>query len=261
MPDGSSLVYSYDPLGELIEADNADATLAFTYDRAGSLANQTSGGTASSNQPTVALSFGRDSAGRPKSLAAPWGTAGFAYDANGLLAVVTDPAGGTFKLGHDPLGRLASLTRPNGVTDAYLYDAAGDLSSRISSKGAAVLDALAYAYDISGRRVAKTDANGTTAYGYDTADRLISVLAPAGSSLPDETFAYDSTGNQTQSGQTYDAANRLLTDAKFTYAYDPEGNQTGRTERATGKITTYAWNALHQLTSAKLPDGTLVTYR
>ena len=45
------------------------------------------------------------------------------------------------------------------------------------------------------------------------------------------------------------------------YTYDSEGNQTTRTERATGKVTTYTWNVLHQMTSAHLPDGTVVTYR
>jgi YD repeat-containing protein len=102
---------------------------------------------------------------------------------------------------------------------------------------------------------------GTTTYGYDTADRLITVLAPSGSSLPNETFAYDAAGNQTGAGQHYDAANRLLSDSTYDYAYDNEGNQTTKTERATGKATTYAWNALHELTSATLPDGTVVSYR
>ena len=116
-------------------------------------------------------------------------------------------------------------------------------------------------YDDSGQLKTKTDSAGTTTYDYDQADRLISVLAPAGSALPNETFTYDPAGNQTQSGQTYDSANRLLSDAKYDYTYDNEGNQTSRTERATGKVTTYAWNALHQMTSAHLPDGSVVSYR
>jgi RHS repeat-associated protein len=47
----------------------------------------------------------------------------------------------------------------------------------------------------------------------------------------------------------------------YDYAYDGEGNQFRKTERSSGAITTYTWNALHQMTSATLPDGTLVTYR
>jgi RHS repeat-associated protein len=261
LPGGSVLTYTYDPLGRMTEADDADATLAFTYDDAGSLKSQTSGGTATSSQPTVALTFGRDTAGRPTSVIAPWGTTTYAYDANGLLKTVTDPSSGVFTFGYDPLGRLASLSRPNGVSDVYVYEPTGQLSSRTSSLGAAAIDALSYTYDDSGQVKTKTDSAGTTTYGYDNADRLISVLAPAGSALPNETFTYDAVGNQTQSGQTYDAANRLLSDAKFTYTYDGEGNETSRTERVSGKVTTYAWNALHQLTSAHLPDGTVVSYR
>jgi RHS repeat-associated protein len=261
LPDGSSLSYVFDPLGRLTDANDADATLHFAYDDASNLASQTSTGTTTSNQPSVTLSFGRDTAGRPTSLTAPWGTTGYAYDANGLLDKVTDPTGGVFSLGYDPLGRLASLSRPNGVADAYSYDKTGQFSSRASSLGSAVIDALSSTYDSSGRRTSKTDNSGTTTYGYDTADRLISVLAPTGSSLPNETFTYDAAGNQTGNGQHYDAANRLLSDAKFDYAYDNEGNQTTKTERATGKLTTYTWNALHQLTSAHLPDGSTVAYR
>jgi RHS repeat-associated protein len=261
LPDGSSLTYAFDPLGRLTDANDAAATLHFVYDDAGNLVSQTGGGTATSSQPSVTLSFGRDAAGRPTSLTTPWGSTGFAYDANGLLGQITDSFGGVFNLGSDPLGRLASLSRPNGVTDTYAYDQAGQFTSRATSKGSTVIDALSYTYDSSGRTSSKTDSSGTTTYAYDTADRLISVLAPAGSSLPNETFTYDAVGNQTNNGQVYDPANRLTSDAKYDYTYDNEGNLTRKVERASGKATTYTWNALHQLTSATLPDGTVVSYR
>jgi RHS repeat-associated protein len=106
-----------------------------------------------------------------------------------------------------------------------------------------------------------TNVSGTTTYGYDAADRLTSVLAPAGSSIPNETFEYGATGNPTNDGQQYDVANRLLSDATFDYTYDQEGNLIRKVERATGKTTTYTWDALYQMTSAKLPDGTLVSYK
>ncbi len=125
LPDGSTVAYTYDPLGQLTDANNADATLHFVYDDEGNLASQTSGGTATSAQPTVTLTFGRDPAGRPTSLATPWGTTHFGYNANGLLASVADPSGGDFTFAYDPVGRLKTLTRPNGVDDTYAYDAAG----------------------------------------------------------------------------------------------------------------------------------------
>jgi RHS repeat-associated protein len=261
LPGGARVGYTYDPIGELIEADDADARLTFSYDDSGNLASQTSAGTATSDQPTVSLSIGRDAAGRPRTLTAPWGTTSFSYDANGLLASVTDPSGGDFSLGYDPLGRLTSLSRPNGVTDSYAYTAAGQLASRSSAKSGSVIDALGYTYDDSGRVATRTDSSGTTTYGYDTADRLTSVLAPAGSPVPNEAFSYDGSGNQTGAGQVYDGANRLLADARYDYVYDGEGNLTRKTERSSGAVTTYAWNALHELTSATLPDGTVVTYR
>jgi RHS repeat-associated protein len=261
LPDGSTHSFTYDAFGQLVEADNADAKLTFTYDTTGNLVSQTSAGTAPGSQPTVALTLGRDAAGRPTTLDAPWGQTSFGYDDNGLLARVTDPAGGAFSLAHDPLGRLASLSRPNGVTDSYAYTSTGQLASRSSAKGGSAIDALSYTHDTFGRVAGKTDASGATAYGYDAADRLISVLAPAGSSVPNEAFTYDPSGNQTQAGGTYDAANRLRSDARFTYSYDGEGDQTRKTDRSSGAVTTYAWNALHELTGATLPDGSVVHYR
>jgi RHS repeat-associated protein/uncharacterized repeat protein (TIGR01451 family) len=261
LPDGSSLSCTYDPLGRLTDANDASETLHFVYNDAGDLVSQTSAGTATSIQPIVTLSFGVDGTGRPTSLTAPWGTIGFAYNGDGLLDTVTDPSGGVFNLGYDPLGQLTSMSRPNGVTDAYAYDAVEELLSRTSSRGSAAIDALSYTYDSSGRTTSKTNSSGTTSYAYDTADRLISVLAPSGSNVPSETFTYDAVGNQTGNGQTYDADNRLLSDATYNYTYDGEGNLTSKTVRASGAKTTYAWNALHQLTSATLPDGAVVSYR
>jgi RHS repeat-associated protein/uncharacterized repeat protein (TIGR01451 family) len=259
--DGTTVNYSYDAVGDLVEADNTDARLAFTYGNGGSLVSQTSAGTASSAQPTVTLSIDRDAAGRAKTLTAPWGAASFSYDGNGRLASVTDTSGSKFTIGYDPLGRLASLTRPNGVADTYSYTASGQLASRSSSKSGSIIDALSYGYDTSGRVATKTDSTGTATYSYDDADRLISVLAPSGSSVPNETFSYDGSGNQIGAGQTYDAANRLLFDAKYDYAYDGEGNLTSKTDRASGAITRYVWNTLHEMTSTTLPDGTVVSYR
>ncbi len=261
LPDGSVSSYTYDPLGRLTEADNPDATLTFTYDDAGSLTGQTSAGTATSSQPTVTLGFGRDAAGRLASVTAPWGTTTLSYDADSRLSQLVDPASGSFGFGYDPLGRLTSLTRPNGVDDVLAYDPAGQLLSRTSSVAGTVIDTLSYTYDSAGRRTSRTDAFGTMTYTYDGADRLLQSLAPAGSGLPSETFTYDAAGNRTSGSATYDGADRLLSDAKYDYTYDADGNLVSKTDRSSGQVTHYAWNALGELTSTTLPSGATIRYR
>ena len=261
LPGGATTTFGYDPLGELVEADNADLRLTFTYDDAGNLTGQTSRGTAASSQPTVTQALGHDASGLLTSITGPAGTSSLQYDANGFLTQLGNPAVGTFAFGRDPLGRLIGLGRPNGVTDVLTYDPAGDLLSRVSSTAGGPIDGLAYTYDENGRRSSLSDASGTTTYGYDQADRLTSADAPIGSLVPDEAFGYDAAGNRISGGSSFDAANRLLSDATTDYAYDNEGNLLSRTVRASGAVTHYTWNALHQLTSITLPGGATTSYR
>jgi YD repeat-containing protein len=54
---------------------------------------------------------------------------------------------------------------------------------------------------------------------------------------------------------------RLVQDADFAYGYDAEGRQTSRTDRVTGEITTYVWNAFDELVRVEHPDGTTTACR
>jgi RHS repeat-associated protein/uncharacterized repeat protein (TIGR01451 family) len=261
LPDGTSMSYAYNPLGEPTEADNQNARVSFSYDAAGYLTSQTSRGTATSNQPTVSLTVGRDSTGRISSVQAPWGATNLSYDSRGFLSTLTDGNGGTFAFSYDVLGELSQLSRPNGVNDVFTYNPLGQLLSRTSSGAGNVVDSVAYTYDMSGQPTSRTDAAGTVSYGYDAATRLLSVTPSAGSTLPTETFTYDAAGNRTSGGATYDANDRLTSDANFTYLYDNEGNLITRTEKSNVHTTHYSWNALDQLISATLSDGTVVAYK
>jgi RHS repeat-associated protein len=74
-----------------------------------------------------------------------------------------------------------------------------------------------------------------------------------------ESFSYDSVGNRLPG--VYDGANRLLEDDEYTYEYDANGNLIKKVEKATGKTTTYQYDAENQLIRVDLPDGTYATYR
>lgn len=95
-----------------------------------------------------------------------------------------------------------------------------------------------YTYDKVGNRKTKADRNGTASYTYDTLNRLIEAINPLPTN-PLESFTYDAVGNRTNSNQngtsTFNAANQLLDDTKFTYQYDANGNQIRKTNKTTGE--------------------------
>ena len=179
---------------------------------------------------------------------------------------ITDPANGVFQFGYDTLNRMVSLSQPNGVADTLAYTPSDELLSRESTLGSLLVSRAAYDYDNFGRRISRTDVNGTSTFAYDDLGQLLSATYPAGSGLTGESYSYDLAGNRTSSAGApagawvYDR-NRLMQDGLATYTYDAEGNQITRTDRATGGVTRYAWNADHQLTSVRFPDGSSETFR
>ena len=125
------------------------------------------------------------------------------------------------------------------------------------------------AYDENGNLLSATDPNGngtptagdgTTSYGYDRANRLVSV--DYSDSTPDVTFGYDNVGNRVSmsdgSGtetRAYDALDRLLSVSRgndvFSYGYDAAGNVTRRTYPDTN-VVDYAFDPLNRVTGVTL---------
>ncbi|MBI3350153.1 MAG: tandem-95 repeat protein, partial [Burkholderiales bacterium] len=70
---------------------------------------------------------------------------------------------------------------------------------------------------------------------------------------------YDANGNPTvtsTNGNTVTGtANRVLSDASYSYTYDAEGNRLTRTETATGVITRYSWDQRNRLVAATVSDA------
>jgi len=260
--------FSYDGAGRLVEAANATGAVRFGYDLADNLVAQTTTGAAGAGLPTVALTFDYDRTGAPTATTGPGGTTSFGYDGRGRLASVVDAAGGRFGFGFDDDDRVTSLSRPNGVTDALKWDpTTGELASRVAtSTGGATLARSEYTYEPSGRRTSLTDLDGLHSYSYDALGRLTGVDNPAASPLADESYTYDAGGNRTSwpgtaVGQAvYDASHRLQRDGTYDYGYDGEGRLLTRTERATGKVTTYTWSARGELLSVRAPDGRTTAY-
>lgn len=145
---------------------------------------------------------------------------------------MSSAAAGALHFGYDPPDRLNSVVRPNGGNDTLVYDLAGQLSSQSTIANGQTLARLNYTYDAAGRRNGVTDLTCTTTLGYDPAGRLVSATHPASSGLAAESFTYDN-----------------------------EGNLTSQTDRSSGAVTRYTWNADHELLDVQRPDDGQVSYR
>ncbi|CAB1057475.1 Fibronectin type III domain protein [Olavius sp. associated proteobacterium Delta 1] len=146
----------------------------------------------------------------------------YGYDpANGNLLSSTDPNGNAVNYNYDENGMPLLAVHPSGYQDEKTYDARSRVK-RISN--------LAGEY---------------VAYGYDTADRVVSITTPAGT----VNYDYDDNGNVTtvEDGRTHS------TD----YDYDENNNLIMVTDAEAG-ITEYKYDIVNNnLTEIILPNGTV----
>ncbi|MBI5695638.1 MAG: RHS repeat-associated core domain-containing protein [Nitrospirae bacterium] len=154
--------------------------------------------------------------------------------------------------GGPPQGGLA-LTYPGNKTVTYTYDALNRLET-VSIGWLSGQQVATYIYDDAGRMEEFTNFNGiSTAYGYDDANRLLSIDSPVAS----YGFVLDGNGNRTDETsdeplpQTYSAdvtpygynarGNRLVSAGNTGFGYDNEG------QLANGYGGGYTFDALHRL--------------
>ena len=130
---------------------------------------------------------------------------------------------------YDPVGRMASMTYPGGEVTSYERDAAGQVTVVVDSQAGR----MTMAFDAAGRMTRETWPNGLAeGLSYDTADHLLGMdperLDPNG--IPG-----------------------------IHYTYDPRGNRLTM-ERSDLGPSTFTYDEISQLLTAKLPDGDLQTY-
>ncbi|WP_159047057.1 DUF6531 domain-containing protein [Streptomyces pactum] len=211
------------------------------------------------------------------------GTTVYAYDADDLLARVTDPAGRTtMQAKYDSSGRVTEHTDADGKKATFsratletdYQDPAGGIWTDV--------------YHGSVLRNRIDPLGNVTSYQYDTKLRLTAVTDPAGRRT---TMTYDSAGgllSRTSAGVTeswtYDSARNVSTHtdgrgAKTTYNYDttrrltsivgPVGKtsftyntlgQVATTTSPRGKVTSLGYDDNGNLTSRTSPSGAKTTY-
>lgn len=313
-PRGNSTSYAYDKLGRLAEvAQPLKKTTTYSYDAAGNqLARTTAAGTLeygydAANRlaevhagKTTLRSFGYDAAdrrtsavdatghkieigynedglvssiddGRGQSLTRAYnsrgeltkqvdgrGTLEYGYDKLGRLTSLTDPQSKALSFGYDPEGDLSEVKRPNGVTTTSVYNDAGRLAETTSKEEpSTVLEALKYGYDPAGNVTSKLDARlkQETTFSYDALNRITEFNPPGEGSTA---YGYDEAGNRTKAGATtyaYNALNQLTSASDgTTYTYDGAGRMTKKENGS--KKTSYEWDPFDHLAKAESPTET-----
>jgi RHS repeat-associated protein len=214
--------------------------------------------TAKASQSLIDPSYTYDPNGNRITMTDPTGITRYTYDALNRLTFITNPKGQTITFEYDALGRRTKMAYPNDIVTTYTYNAAGRLLSLEARLGAAEITSFQYTYDGVGNRTSMTDLDGIRSYTYDELHRLIGVSHPQPSN-PTEFFSYDPVGNRLSShlsaSYSYDAANRLQQDDNFTYDYDDNGNMIEKTDKSTGEVTVYIYDAENRLTEIQKFDS------
>jgi YD repeat-containing protein len=209
---GNKYAYVYDALNRPIQVtDPLNGVTGMVYDRMQHVLqihypNKTSVNTVYDATYDVASVVNKKDSGAIISRFA------YTYDAVGNKLTVTDNIGKT-TYGYDDIYQLTNAAYPDRPAVAYAYDPAGNrstmtvgtINTTYSYDAANKLMAagtVSYTYDGNGNPVKKTDSSNsqTTAYAYDTENRLVGTTLPTGSQF---VFGYDYTGwkiSDTQKG-------------------------------------------------------------
>jgi len=230
-----------------------------------------------------------------EKLPGSFGSRSSTYDSFGQLKTAKNARGFATTTEYDFLGRPTKVTRPDSTTISTTYTAMGQPRQVTDARGIITK----YDYDpVLHHLISVTAAQGdaksrTTAFGYDSADRVNQVTAPNGqvtdsvfdalgrltnrSSTLDadgtkyaESFSYYQTDElkvhhdiQGDVVHTYDALGHLTTvtdplNQVTQTEYDSEGNLIKMTD-ASNHVTKYTYDELGRLTVTTLPQGATET--
>ena len=291
-PDGSFLIYTYDPAHRLTGITDALGDhIAYTLDAAGNHIKEQAFDPSDILRQT--RSYAYNTLDRlKKTIGAEGQTTVYDYDKQGNLTAVTDPLNHATTYAYDALNRLAEAIDPKGGTTFYGYDANDHLTSVTDPRDLKT----AYAwngldnqtattspdtgvtnrtFDAAGNVITSTDARGeTTTYSYDALNRRTHAAFADGTSaawhydqgangigrltkIRDVTgsthYSYDANGHVTQKSQIVGAV--TLTTI---YGYDAGGRLASITYPS-GKEVAYAYDAAGRVSSVTLSGHTLVT--
>jgi RHS repeat-associated protein len=237
----SPVEWAYDDADRLLAETTPAGVVRYAYNAAGQRTSMTA-----ADRPAVAYAY--DAAGRLQTIRQGQETFTFTYDALSRLAGLQRPNGVRTAYGYDAVSRLERLTHHDGQNQSledfrYSYNPDSEIE-RITSLAAAQalpaakqfgaadaanrvtqLDQAGYTFDAEGQTTSKTDAQGTTHYGWDARGRLTQATLPGGQTV----------------GYGYDALNRRVsrTAGGVTTSFLYDGEDVVRDREGGGGFTDY----------------------
>jgi RHS repeat-associated protein len=287
-PDNHVTATTYDAKGDVETIKNAlNQVLSFTsYDADGKLLSVT--------DPNALVSaFTYDQLGRVLTRKVGSRTTSYAYAPPGMVSLLTQPDGSTYKYLYDAAHRLTQITDKAGDAIDYSYDATSNLAgvnvydpsktltrthsytydpgNRLASDtGATAGEKTTYVYDNQGNLLTRTDPLGhVSTYTYDALNRRISFLDPLHNKTDysynendDLTAVIDPRGLETI--YTYDGLDdqtevKSPDTGETTRTFDAAGNVLTSTD-ARAKVGTYKYDALNRPLTITWTGGETVTY-
>ncbi len=159
--------YQYDALSRLKQVSAAGlSTISYGYDELSHRTSMTDG--------TGSSTFSFDGLGRLTQAVQPNGTVGYGYDLDSNRTTLTYPTVGSINYVFSPASRLSSLTDWGSRQSTYTFTASG-LAKTLTVPGGV-----------------------TTTYGYDNAQRLLSLVNSTGAgTITSDIYTLDNEGNRT----------------------------------------------------------------
>ncbi len=246
--------FTYDAFGRLTKTTFPSGYIeTYAYDAVGNLTSKT-------DRKNQLLTYTYDQLNRLALKTYPdTTTVNYTYDLDSRVTQVTDPTG-TYQFTFDNMGRLTSASA------SYTF-----LTARSFTNG--------YSYDAASNRTGFTDPeNGSTAYVYDTLNRLQTLTPPAAfSGTGSFGFGYDALSRRTQmtrpnnvtTNYAYDNLSRLqsalhqlsgTTIDGASYGLDSAGNRTSKTDQRAGVTSNYSYDAIYELTGVTQGANTTESY-
>ena len=199
------------------------------------------------------------------------------YDYQNHLYEKRYPDSSTVNYSYDAARRLTQVSDATG-TYAFIYDNMNRLTEADTTYAfiSIGLKAIKYGYDAASNHTSMTDAqNVGTAYGYDTLNRLTSLVYNGQN--PGFGFGYDALSRRTSltrpngvtTSYAYDPVSRLTSTLHqlgsttldgAAYTYDSAGNRLTRTDERLGTTLDYGYDNIYQLLNVSQGSTTTENY-
>jgi len=258
--------YTYDAIGQLAQANDGFSSMVLSRDVLNRVTQEQMAGP--NGIPTTFLDTTYDSVGNRLTLldttnSVVGATNTWTYDNRNRVKQLVQTGVGIapnrVDFARNALGQMTSLSRfadaagqTSVAATAFAYDTLQRTTSIMHRNAASVvLNSFSYQYDTNSRISRITDIDGATNYTYDSRDQLTGANH-ADVANPDETYAYDATGNRTASslhgaGYKTGVGNRIDSDGTYNYSYNDVGNMVRRVTIASGAVREFGYDHRNRL--------------